>query len=371
MPYSNLQNLIPDYIKKFEAYTPSKPDDTLCKTFHCPHLYRLNNNENPLGPPQASQKIIKEFLPFKASVYPSGDSYHLRSKLGDKFNLHHDQFLVGNGANELISFVIKAFCEKGDNIVTADKTFAVYEWVAEFSGFQSKLVPLLNYGFDPEGILNAIDNKTKIIFICNPNNPTGTYWDTTTLTNFLDRVNGRQIVVLDEAYFEFVDKEDYPNGMNLIERYPNLVVFRTFSKMYGLAGLRVGFLAGTIDVVDTIRKTCVVYSVNVLAQEAATAALDDDTHIYKTRNLIKTEKNFITEELSRLGVYHISGEGCYLMFKLPISDTLAYRKFITQGIIIRSMTGFRFPNWIRVSISTHQIMEKFIDTLEKILKKRV
>ena len=363
----SLDRLVPDYVRRFEPYIPSKPDPELIKLYGCSHLHRLNNNENPLGPPPAAQEMLRRFKPPRAAIYPSGDSYYLRQKLAAKFNLTPDQFVVGNGANEVIAFVIKAFCQEGDNIITADKTFAVYEWVAEFSGFEARLVPLKDFRFDDQGMLDRIDERTKILFVCNPNNPTGTYWDEMTIRRVLDTVAGRQIVVVDEAYFEFVEKEDYPDGIKLLPEYPNLVVFRTFSKMYGLAGLRIGYLVGNPDVVDIIRRTCVVYSVNGVAQEAAFVALDDDDHIERTRTLVKDEKAFLNREIQRLGLETQVGEGCYVMIRLPMSDTLAYRKLMTRGVMIRTMTGFRFPNWIRVSIGTHEAMEEFISGLNKIL----
>lgn len=362
-----LDRLIPDYIRRFEAYVPSKPDDELKKLYGCRHLIRLNNNENPLGPPSAAKRIINQFPSGRASIYPSGDVYYLRNSLADRFGLHPDQFLVGNGANEVIGFVIKAFCQKGDNIITADKTFAVYEWVAEFSGFEAKLVPLVDFGFDDKGMISKIDDKTKILFICNPNNPTGSYWTEEKLRNFLDRINGRQIVVLDEAYFEFVEKDDFPNGINMIREYPNLVIFRTFSKMYALAGLRIGYLAGDRDVVDVIRRTCVVYSVNTLAQEAACAALEDTEHIMKTCEMVREGKAFLEKELSLMGLNYVSGEGNYLMIRLPMSDSLAYRKLMKHGIMIRAMTGFRFPNYIRVTISNKKHLNSFVEALSAIL----
>ncbi len=358
-----LDRLVPAYIQKFEAYIPSKPDPELMKLYGCSRLYRLNNNENPLGPPPTAREVIRKFTPFRASIYPSGDAYYLRYKLADRFGFHPDQFIVGNGANEVIAFVIKAFCQEGDNIITADKTFAVYEWVAEFSGFKAILIPLKNYGFDDEAMLARIDDRTKILFVCNPNNPTGTYWTELKLRRFLDRIDGRQIVVIDEAYFEFVDKPDYPDGMKLIKDYPNLVVFRTFSKMYGLAGLRIGYLAGSLDVVDVIRRTCVVYSVNVVAQEAALAALDDDEHIEKSRALVREEKAYVCRALEEMGLSYVSGEGNFMMIKLPFSDTLAYRKLMTKGVMVRTMTGFRFPDFIRLTIHEHEAMEAFVEAL--------
>ncbi|HOE18761.1 MAG TPA: histidinol-phosphate transaminase [Syntrophorhabdaceae bacterium] len=362
-----LNRLVPDYIKKFEAYIPSKPDPELMKLYGCDRLYRLNNNENPLGPPPKAQEIIRCFPPPRAGLYPSGDSYYMRQRLAEAYGMDPDQFLFGNGANEVIAFVIKAFCQEGDNIVTTDKTFAVYEWVATFSGFEAKLVPLRDFGFDDQGMLDAIDERTKILFVCNPNNPTGTYWNEARLRNFLDAIAGRQIIVIDEAYCEFVEKDDYPDGMKLIGEYPNLVIFRTFSKMFGLAGLRIGYLVGNLEVVDVIRRTCVVYSVNTVAQDAALAAIDDVDHIYRTRELINTEKGYLKKELEGLKLEMQIGEGCFIMVKLPMSDTLAYRKFMTEGVMIRSMTGFRFPNWIRVSIGKHEAMEAFIAALKKIL----
>ena len=259
-----LERLVPEHIRKFEAYIPSKPDTELMKLYGCSRLFRLNNNENPLGPPPAAQEVIRRFPPLPGRLYPSGDSYYMRMRLADKFGLHPDQFLVGNGANEVIAFVIKAFCQEGDNIVTADKTFAVYEWVAEFSGFEARLVPLRDFAFDDRRACSRQHRpeRTKILFVCNPNNPTGTYWTKERLRRFLDAVAGAPIVVVDEAYCEFVEQEDFPDGMSLLKEYPNLVVFRTFSKMYGLAGLRIGYLAGDLEVVNIIRRTCVVYSVN-------------------------------------------------------------------------------------------------------------
>jgi len=358
-----LDKLVPDYIRRFEAYIPGKPDEELKKLYGCRRLVRLNNNENPLGPPAAAQAVIRRFPPPRASIYPSGDAFYLRLKLAEEFNLEPEQLIVGNGANELIGFVIKAFCREGDNIITADRTFAVYEWVAEFSGFEARLVPLTDYGFDADGMLARIDERTKIIFLCNPNNPTGTYWSENKLRRFLDRIRGRQIVVVDEAYIEFVEKEDFPDGLALLPEYPNLLVFRTFSKMYALAGLRIGYLAGAAEVVDIIRRTCVVYSVNVLAQEAAAASLGDREHILRTRELVRQGKAFLAKELELLGLPYLAGEGNFVMIKLPINDTLAYRKLMKQGVMVRTMTGFRFPDWIRVTIHPLDVMELLIESL--------
>lgn len=363
-PSCFLPRLVPSYVQAFTPYVPSKPDDVLKKLYGVTHLYRMNNNENALGPPPASVQAIESFMPDMASIYPSGDAYHLRHRLSEIFGLSPCSFIVGNGANEVISFVIKAFCAQGDAIITADKTFAVYEWVAEFSGCTCTLVPLKNHTFDPDAMLAARDEKTKVIFICNPNNPTGTYWNHETLCRFLDSVGGEQIVVLDEAYAEFVSQPDYPDGIKLISKYPNLVVFRTFSKMYGLAGLRIGYLAANQNVTDIIRRTSVVYSVNGLAQAAALAALSDNgEHIQRTRDLVRASRSFLEEELDRIHLSCVSGEGNYIMIEVPISDTLLYRRLMRHGYMVRTMTGFRFPNYIRVTLHPVPVMKGFLSAL--------
>ncbi len=362
------ERLLPNYIQAFKAYVPSKPDPELIKLYGCTRLFRLNNNENALGPPWEAQEILRLFPPKLASAYPSGDAFYLRRALAQKFNKKEDQFLVGNGANEVISFVIKAFCEQGDNIITADKTFAVYEWVARFSGLEARLVPLRKFGFDDEAMLARMDERTKILFLCNPNNPTGAYWDRNRMCRFLDRVDGRAVVVVDEAYAEFVEAADYPDGMALMEAYPNLVVFRTFSKMYGLAGLRIGYLAGSSEMVNAVRRTCIVYSVNRMAQEAALAAVSNaDDHIVRTRRMVREGKAYLHTALTSLGLPFLSGEGNFIMVRLPMSDTLAYRKLMTRGVMVRSMTGFRFPNCIRITIASMEAMEAVTAALGSIL----
>ncbi|NCC23593.1 MAG: aminotransferase class I/II-fold pyridoxal phosphate-dependent enzyme [Deltaproteobacteria bacterium] len=364
-----LDRLVPGYIRRFEAYVPSRPDRELMRLFGVDHLHRLNNNENVLGPPPNAKRVIEEFDPDLVPIYPSGDCFDLRTCLASKFGKDPNQFLIGNGSCEVIASVIKAFCERGDNIVTADKTFAVYEWVAEFSGFQARLVPLRDQTMDPQAMLDAADGRTKIFFVCNPNNPTGTYWDRDTMDGFLHSVGSDAIVVIDEAYFEYVAEDDYPDGMSLMLDHPNVVVFRTFSKMYGLAALRVGYLCGSMEVVEVIRKTHVVYSVNTLGQKAAAVAVvDDDDFIAATRTMVAEDKAMLQAEFDSLDLAWICGQGNFIMVRVPMSDTLLYRKLAMKGILVRTMTGFRFPGWIRVSLVRRPVMEEFCQALRDVLQ---
>lgn len=362
-------HLVPAYIQAFETYYPSKPDTELMRLYGVDHLHRLNNNENALGPPPEVAEVVEAFPPTAVPVYPNGDCFDLRCALAQRFDKDPEQFLVGNGSCEVIASVIKAFCEKGDNIITADKTFAVYEWVAEFSGFEARLIPLKNNAFDPQAMLDAMDRHTKILFVCNPNNPTGTYWDKETMKGFLTAVDNRAVVVIDEAYCEYVENKDFPDGMDLMETYPNVITFRTFSKMYALASLRIGYLCAHGNIVDLIRRTHIVYSVNTLAQKAAAAALSNDgSFIRATREMVRDAKALLCPLFDALGLTYVCGQGNYLMVKMPISDTLMYRKLMTRGIMVRTMTGFRFPDWIRISLVQRPVMETFCGIFKPIIE---
>ncbi len=334
------------------------------------HLHRLNNNENTLGPSAAVRELLDGIKAGIMPIYPHGDSQDLREALSEKLGPDRSCFLVGNGSCELISSVVKAFCEPGDNIVTADKTFAVYEWVAEFSGIEARLIPLdQNLGFDPDAMLAAVDDRTKLIFVCNPNNPTGSYWNKATMRRFLDAVDGRCIVVADEAYFEYVEQPDYPDCIPLLNEYPNLVVFRTFSKMYALAALRVGYLCAGEDVTEIISRAHVAYSVNTLGQLAARAAiLDSFRFVEETRTMVKQGHEIIREVCRTLDFDHVIGEGNYAMIRTPLSDTLLQRKLLRRGFMVRTMTGFRFPNWIRVSLVRTEVLEEFGTVLKELFR---
>jgi len=356
--------LVPAYVREFDAYRPSRPDSELCRLYGVDHLHRLHNNENPLGPPEAAREALSGFAPPSSALYPSGDCWHLRKALAHRWNVDPDQIIVGNGANEVIAFVIKAFCQSGDAVVTADRTFAVAEWIATFSGLETRLVPLKDHRFDAEAMRAAVNERAKVVFICNPNNPTGTYWTATEMESFLERIDGRAVVVVDEAYAEYMDAPDYPDCRALLDRFRNLVVFRTFSKAYGLAGLRIGYLVGGRNLVDAVRRTAVVYSVNAVAQSAALAALENgDEHLARSREFTRAGRATVKGRLASRGLMIVSNHGNFMMMRLPISDTLAYRRMMERGYVIRPMTAFRYPNWIRVTLSSPEIMDGFCDAL--------
>ena len=356
-----LSELVPEHIRRFEPYIPNPPDHVFRQRYGLTNLVRLHNNENHLGPPPAAARVARDYTDERLALYPNGDCWDLRYALAERFGMTPANFLVGNGSCEIIASVIKAFCTVGDNIVTADKTFAVYEWVAEFSGFEARLTALRPDGaYDPEALLASMDDRTKIVFVCNPNNPTGGRWDRATAEDFLDRVDGRAIVVLDEAYFEYVEEPDRADGLELMRRWPNVVVFRTFSKMYGLADVRVGWLCASEELTDMIRRTHIVYSVNGLGQAAALAALGDDAaHILASRAMVREARAYVAGLAEELGLPTQHGWGNFMMLQAPISDTLLARKMLLRGVLIRAMTPFRCPGWVRVSLAPLPMMEIF------------
>ncbi len=365
---TRLVDRVPAYVRTFERHVPSRPDPVLMRQYGVSHLYRLNNNENALGPPPLAREAIAAFVPERAAIYPSGDAYDLRQALALRFSKSPEQFLVGNGSCEVISSVIRAFCAPGDAIATADKTFAVYEWVARFSCIETRLVPLARQAFDPAGLLAAVTDNTKIVFVCNPNNPTGTWWNRAVLERFLAALDDRALVVLDEAYREYIDDPDYPDGMEIMERHGNVLVFRTFSKMYGLAGFRVGYLCGPLEAVEFVRRTHIAYSVNSLGQIAAAAALADDAgHIEGTRRMVAGARDYLHGLFEAMGLEYVSGAGNFIMVRTSVSDTLLYRRLMREGVMVRTMTGFRYPNWIRVSLAREQAMEAFAKAFRKVL----
>ncbi|MGE0713981.1 MAG: histidinol-phosphate transaminase [Alphaproteobacteria bacterium] len=362
-----LDHLVPSHVRRFEAYVPSPPDDVLCRRFGVDRLDRLHNNENPLGPPPAAAAVLREWPREPGIVYPQGDGWHLRHRLAAHFGVGADQVVIGNGACEAIAFVIKAFCEAGDDIITADRTFAVYEWVAEFSGIGVRLVPLADFAYDEAAMLAAIGRRSKVVFLCNPNNPTGSWWSHERLSSFLDAVAGRAIVVADEAYAEFVDDPTFPDSMALLRRHPNLVVFRTFSKAWGLAGLRIGYLIAAPEVAATIRKTAISYSVNALALDAALAAVWDGEHLAATNRLMTEARAIVGATADRLGLRTVGTAGNFVMLEAPMADTALHRRLLGRGIMVRAMTAFRCPGWLRISLSHPEVMDRFAGALEEII----
>ena len=366
----DLRRLVPPHVMAFEPDSVAPPDAVLAGRYGVPGLIRLHNNENPLGPPDAARAVLASVGAGHSIPYPSGDAWIVRRAVAEFLGIDEGMVLAGNGANEVIGAVLKTFCTQGDNIVTADQTFAVAEWVARAAGVDVRLVPLRDHAFDEAGLLARVDGRTKLVVVCNPNNPTGTWWPHDRLDDFLRRLGGRAIAVVDEAYQEFVDEPGFPDTLALVARYPNLVVFRTFSKAWGLAGLRLGYLIAAPEIVALVRRVMISYSVNGVAQVAGAAALGEPQHLERTRAMVRDANRYLTRELARLELPSIGRSGNFLLVRLPMPDTAAHRQLARRGFLVRTMSPFRFPNHIRVTLSTPPIMERFVDALEEVVRVR-
>ena len=367
---TSLLSRIPAYVRDFEPYRPIRPDQELMRFYGLSQLHRLHNNENLLGPPPAALEAIARFDGHEAALYPSGDAYYLCRALAARFDKTPDQFLPGNGSCEIIPNLVRAFCEPGDNIVAPEKTFAVYEWSGLCAGVEVRLAALHDAfnGADVLTLLDAVDHRTKLLFLCNPNNPTGASWPRDALVRLLDGLAGRCIVVLDEAYAEYVEDPDYVTGLDLMESSPHVLVLRTFSKIYGLSGLRVGYACAAAGLLDVARRTSLVYSVNRLAQAAAVAALEDDSgHLQRSRDMVSAAKVALRRRLDNLGLEYLCGQGNFMMLRAPLPDTLLARRLLARGFLVRAMTEFRSPNWVRVAMAPAAIMDSFVDALEEIV----
>jgi len=347
-------------IAEIREYTPGKTIKGAIK---------LSSNENPLGPSPKAVKAIMENLN-NINRYPEGSSPGLRKKLAEIWKVEDDQIVVGNGSDEVFLLLTEAWLEKTQNAVSALETFSEYKFSAQLQGAEFKQVPLKDGRYNLEGILEAVDENTAMVFLCNPNNPTGTYFSHTELEDFLTELSEKEkrtgseiITVLDEAYAEFAEEEDFPDSKKLIRKFPNLVVSRTFSKLYGLAGLRVGYAAGSREIIKGARKASAPFNVNLPAQIAAEAALDDAEFVAESIETVITEKNYLYGELDSLGLEYYKTQSNFICINLKYDSQKAWEYIAGRGISVRSLKSFMLPEMIRYTIGRHQENELFINIL--------
>ncbi|EHB64420.1 MULTISPECIES: histidinol-phosphate transaminase [Paenibacillus] len=347
------------------VYQPGKPIEEVKKELGLDRVIKLASNENPYGcSPLAREAITAELETL--SLYPDGSAAELTAALAEHLNVASPQIIFGCGSDEIIALIIRAFLVPGDETIMADQTFSVYKTNAEIEGAVSIEVPLVDGKHDLQGMLDAITDKTKIIWVCNPNNPTGTIVSETELVQFLDSVPEHIMVVLDEAYFEYVTDASYPNSIPLMGRYPNLVILRTFSKIYGLAALRIGYGVAQEEVISLINRVREPFNTGRLAQAAAKAALKDQAFVAECRKRNEEGIKYIQGELDRLGLSYFPAHGNFIMIDVRRSGKDVFQSLLRKGIIVRP--GFeRYPNWIRVTVGSKEQNDAFIGALEQVI----
>ncbi|MFA4967632.1 MAG: histidinol-phosphate transaminase [Candidatus Margulisiibacteriota bacterium] len=333
------------------------------KTPKEPGAVKLASNENPFGPsPKALDAIAKEAK--NLQIYPDQKSTLLRGALAKKFGLAADCFVCGNGSDDIMQILGATYLNPGDEVIISKNTFSVYELVARMFDGKMVFVALNDFALDLESIGSAITNKTKMIFLTNPNNPTGTIFTAKEFDSFMGKVPENVLVIVDEAYAEYVESKDFPNTINYIKEGRSVVALRTFSKFYGLAGLRIGYGAGPKELIAPMFRTKMPFNVNRLAQAAAGAALDDKEFLDKTYKNNLEGKKYFYSELDKLGIKYKKTESNFIFIDIQKSADEFFLNMMREGIIIRPLTSFGLPEAIRVSIGTREQNEKFMAVLK-------
>lgn len=358
-------------VQQLTPYLPGKPISELQRELGIDHVVKLASNENPLGPSPMAVAAVKAAID-NLHLYPDGGGFALKSALASKFNLNRDGITLGNGSNDVLELIARAFLAPGLSAVFSEHAFAVYPIVTQAVGANAKVARAHSgdlgpqYGHDLSAMLSAVDDTTRVVFIANPNNPTGTYLCRRDLADFLRNVPEDVIVVIDEAYFEYVRQSDYPNALEWLVDYPNLIVSRTFSKAYGLAGLRVGYAVSSPDIADILNRVRQPFNVNIPALEGSLAALGDDAYLKKTIEMNECGLHLLREALSERGYPVIPSVGNFLTFDLKRPASPVYEALLRQGVIVRPIANYGLPRHLRVTVGTEPEINAFLTALDKV-----
>jgi histidinol-phosphate aminotransferase len=358
--------LIRKDIDNIEAYKPGKPIEEVKRELGIADVTKLASNENALGPSPKAIAAAKQALP-SLNRYPEGSCYYLKRKLARILGVRETNLLFGNGSDELIDVILKTIKAPDAEIITADITFVEYKISGAINSFRVVTVPLKDFTFDLEAMVGRITQKTKAIFIANPNNPTGTYVTAKQVLEFLDRIPPGVMIVFDEAYVEYAQQEDFPKTIELLER-KNVAILRTFSKIYGLAGLRVGYMIADEEFVAAAERIRQPFNVNAVAQAAACAALDDKAFVCKSVALVTQEKAFIEKALTELGIWFKKSAANFIFMRTEMDARNLFRELLKKGVIIREMSQYNLDNYSRITIGTRRENMKLIRALKDIIK---
>jgi histidinol-phosphate aminotransferase len=354
-------------ISEIVSYVPGKSIEEVQKEIGSKRWIKLASNENLLGPSPKVLAAIRKELP-NIYMYPEGPCTVLREALAQKFSLSEKMVVISNGADNLILMIANAFVNEGDEVVMADPTFPVYTNVTQIMGGKVIRVKLKDYTHDLNGMLKKVNQKTKLIFVCNPNNPTGTTVSQESLNQFLYKLPAQVIVILDEAYGDFVEDAFYPNGLDYVKGKRQMIVLRTFSKVYGLAGLRIGYALGRGDLVDCLYQVRDPFPVHRLAQVAAVAALKDQDHAVRSIQLVYEGKRYLYRELDRMGILYVPSQANFVFIDFERDSEELFQALLREGIIIRPGKMWGYPTFARVTIGRMEDNRRFIKALKKILR---
>lgn len=363
-----MKKIFKDYIQDIVPYEPGKPIEEVERELGLLGVTKLASNENPLGPSRKALRAMRAALR-RAHLYPDGGCYELKKRLAEEFGLPVDQFIIGNGSNEIIELLARGFLNEGDKVISSECSFLVYPLIAKVCGAAYVPVPMRNFRYDLKAISEQIDERTKLIFIANPNNPTGTYVKSDEVEDFLSKVPKDVIVCFDEAYIDFVEAKDFPYLLFHVKaNKPNVILLRTFSKSYGLAGLRVGYGMASKELIEYLGKVRQPFNVNRIAQIGARTALDDRLFLWRTKRVVSRGRLYLYRKLTQLGLSFVSSEANFVLINVKRDARKVSEAFVKRGVIIRAMNAYGLNTYIRVTIGTRFELMRFIHVLKKVLR---
>ncbi|MBW2108160.1 MAG: histidinol-phosphate transaminase [Deltaproteobacteria bacterium] len=357
---------VPDYIAGLKAYVPGKPIEELEREYGIASPVKLASNENALGPSPKAVEAIREALR-DLHRYPDGYSFRLREKLAEKLSVSEEEIVFGNGSNEIIELLARTFLRPGDEVVMPAPSFLMYEIMVQASGARPVKVPLKGLHVDLEGLASRLTPATRMVFVNNPNNPTGTVISRTQFEQFLKMIPADVLVVVDEAYAEFVRDPHCARGLDYLHGDNEVVILRTFSKAYGLAGLRIGYGVMQKAVADVMNRVRQPFNVNSLAQIGALAALNDTAFFQETIRLVHQELDRLYAEMDRLGLAYLPSQANFFLIDVGIDARVVFENMLRKGVIVRAMTAYGYPTYIRITVGLPKENRRFVKALEEIL----
>ena len=357
---------VPEYIRSLIPYEPGKPIEEVEREYGISGSVKLASNENPLGPSPNAVAAIRAKLD-QLNLYPDGDCFYLKQGLSRKLGVAPETLIFGNGSNEIIELAARTFMRPGDEAVMAEQAFVVYQLIVQAVGAQSRAVRLKNFTHDLPALAEAVSPRTRMIFLANPNNPTGTIYRREQWERFLANVSRDVLLIVDEAYFEYVQDRDYPDSLRYHAEGRAIITLRTFSKLYGLAGLRIGYGIGSKELISLMHRVRQPFNVNAPAQWAALAALEDSEHVQRSLAVNRQGLEFLQKEFTRLGLEFVPSHANFILLRVGKGQEV-FQRLLKQGVIVRPMAGYRFPEHVRVTVGTLAENQKFIAALEKVIR---
>ena len=364
MPHIPFDELITPWSRHMHPYPPGKPVEEVERELGHKAI-KLASNENPLGPSPLALEAVRQCLE-RSSFYPDGGGYYLREKIAARHGIAMDQVILGAGSTELIELVAKTCIAPGDEVVISDSSFYIYETATQSMGGVLIKTPMRNLTCDLEAMAHAVTSGTKLVYLANPNNPTGTSFRAQAFERFLDAMPARVLVVLDEAYFDYVRRPDYSRSIEEVCEGRNVLVLRTFSKVHGLAGLRIGYGMGHPELIDALNRVRSPFNASSIAQAAALAALDDREHVARSVESNEREMRFLVEELTALGVTVTPSVANFLLIDTGRNCDHDFNLLLHEGVIVRPMRLYGFPTALRVTVGTHEDNMIFLEALARV-----